>query len=298
VILQLEPEFPDNTSWRFVDKNFVFPNPNDPFQTPFPEVVNFNNLYFDQLFVDFVAVKVGDVNASASGNFADDDTEERSFEGTLSIQTEEMELRAGETYRLAFRAPEAAIFGYQFTLNFDRHALAFEDIVPALAGAEHFGLALLDEGAITASWNGANAVELAEGEELFTLVFQARRNALLSQALTLDSRFTAAEAYNSQGSRLNVVLGFSGQMEKANFTLYQNTPNPFSGVTNIGFHLPEAAPVTVTVMDMSGKVMKMIRGDFGKGYNEVQIDDLKTSGVYYYRVDTPEFTATRKMVVQ
>lgn len=298
VILQLDPVFQNNTSWRFVAKSFVFPDPTQPFQTPFPEVITLNNLNTDHLFADFVAVKIGDVNGSASGNFTGEEAEERSFEGTLAIHTEEMELQAGETYRLAFRASETDLFGYQFTLNFDRQALSFEDIIPGLAGAEHFGLALLDEGSITTSWNGANAVELSKDQKLFTLVFKARRNARLSELLTLGSRFTVAEAYNSQGGHLNVTLGFSGQTEKGNFMLYQNTPNPFTGGTNIGFHLPEAAPVTIRVVDVSGKVVKMIRGDFSQGYNDVQIDDMKTSGVYYYRVDTPTHTATRKMVVQ
>jgi large repetitive protein len=53
VILQIEPGFPNNTSWRFVDKTFVFPNPANPFQTTFPEVINYNNLSADQLNANF-----------------------------------------------------------------------------------------------------------------------------------------------------------------------------------------------------------------------------------------------------
>ncbi|MBK7410672.1 MAG: hypothetical protein IPJ40_23035 [Saprospirales bacterium] len=44
VILQIEPGFPNNTSWRFVDKDYVFPNPSNPFAATFPEVINYNNL--------------------------------------------------------------------------------------------------------------------------------------------------------------------------------------------------------------------------------------------------------------
>jgi len=40
LILNITDEFPTNTSWRFVDKDFVFPNPANPFATTFPETIN------------------------------------------------------------------------------------------------------------------------------------------------------------------------------------------------------------------------------------------------------------------
>lgn len=69
-------------------------------------------------------------------------------------------------------------------------------------------------------------------------------------------------------------------------------------MTTVGFHLPEAAPVSITVMDLSGRTLKVFRGDFEKGYNEIRLNGLNTSGVYYYRLDTPTHSATRKMIIQ
>ncbi|MBK6622520.1 MAG: T9SS type A sorting domain-containing protein [Saprospirales bacterium] len=176
--------------------------------------------------------------------------------------------------------------------------LEFVEMIPGLAGEEHFGFALLEEGAITSSWNRAEAVQLGEGDVLFSLVWKAKKAGLLSGALALNSRFTSAEAYDPQSGRLNIDLNFDNKKESTTFGLYQNAPNPFTGATTIGFHLPEAATATITVMDLSGKVLKLVRGEFAKGYQEIQLKDLTTAGVYYYRLDTPGFTATRKMVVQ
>jgi hypothetical protein len=64
LILGIYTEFPDNTSWRFVPKSFVFPNPQNPFVTIFPEKITLSSSMQNQ---DFVAIKVGDVNNSASG---------------------------------------------------------------------------------------------------------------------------------------------------------------------------------------------------------------------------------------
>ena len=66
VILQIENSFPNNKSWRFVRKDYVFPNPVNPFSTMFPEVLNFNDLNEDALGSDLIAIKVGDVNLSAN----------------------------------------------------------------------------------------------------------------------------------------------------------------------------------------------------------------------------------------
>ncbi len=62
-ILGIYTEFPSNTSWRFVDANYVFPGGN-PFGETFPEVVGINNISEEELDVNFIGVKVGDVNES------------------------------------------------------------------------------------------------------------------------------------------------------------------------------------------------------------------------------------------
>lgn len=65
LILYVTTDFANNESWRFVDAGFVFPNPLNPFETPFPEVGSFNNL-FENHKIDFIGIKVGDVNGSAN----------------------------------------------------------------------------------------------------------------------------------------------------------------------------------------------------------------------------------------
>jgi hypothetical protein len=63
LILGIYLELPANTSWRFVEEAFVFPNPANPFQTAFPETVNC--IAFPAADADLVGIKVGDVNNTA-----------------------------------------------------------------------------------------------------------------------------------------------------------------------------------------------------------------------------------------
>jgi hypothetical protein len=119
---------------------------------------------------------------------------------------------------------------------------------------------------------------------------------MLSELMSVGSRYTNAEAYGANNEQLDVALSFGDDaVANAGFELYQNTPNPFVGETQIGFNLPEASDVTITINDVTGKTLKVIRGEFAKGYNNVNVNDLP-SGVMYYTLESGDFTATLKMI--
>ena len=306
MILFIDSEFANNTSWRFVDANFVFPDATNPFATAFPEIVDINGLV-EAIAQDFVGVKTGDVNESAVPNNVSG-ADDRSFNGELNFKVKDQILEAGETQELVFTSNDfKAIAGYQYTLNFNTDLLEFVNVTAGdLTGMNesNFGLSLLNEGAITTSWTSNEAVSLKADAELFTVTFKAKQATQLSEALTVNSRYTAAEAYdvsteNGQLNLLNVNLRFEDAAAISSpFALMQNTPNPFRDQTVIGFVLPEATSATLTVFDVSGKQLKLISGDYEAGYNEVSLDkeDL-AEGILYYQLETAANTATRKMLL-
>lgn len=63
LILSIIPEFPENTSWRFVDVNYRFPDPSNPFQETFPETISGQG---PGVAHDFIGIKTGDVNNGAA----------------------------------------------------------------------------------------------------------------------------------------------------------------------------------------------------------------------------------------
>lgn len=67
LILGLDLQFLSNTSWRFVDAAYIFPDPTKPWLEKFPEEVYFNKLASNGN-ANFVAIKIGDINASAKVN--------------------------------------------------------------------------------------------------------------------------------------------------------------------------------------------------------------------------------------
>jgi hypothetical protein len=297
VILVIEENFPNNTSWRFVDKDYLFPTPTNPWADPngFPEVISYNNLQTSDLEADFVAIKVGDVNGSAATNLLGS-AEDRTMMGDLLFQAQDLDLKAGKTYEVPFFGDDQEVSGYQFTMELGE-GLELIQIGEGLATEENFGFAKLNDGALTTSWNEADVRQLGSEEVLFTLVIKAVQDGKLSDELSVSSRYTTAEAYQVDGKLLNVQLSFGNSIAEG-FELYQNVPNPFTGVTRIGFRLPEAGAATLTIMDASGRVINVVKGEYARGYNEVQLSDFAgVSGVLYYQLDTPTHSATRKMVI-
>ena len=81
------------------------------------------------------------------------------------------------------------------------------------------------------------------------------------------------------------------------YALYQSRPNPTTGTATIAFDLPEEAPVTLTVYDISGrKVLTLVDETLTIGTHERTISGL-TPGVYVYRLNAGTFTAAKKSVV-
>jgi hypothetical protein len=303
LILNVTDKFPNNTSWRFVDANYNFPNTQVPFAPPFPEVCNINDLVAGNSAAKFVAVKIGDLNGNVTTNLLGN-PEDRTAGPELKLSANDRNLKAGETVTVNFSADLSGILGYQFTLNFNREALQLESLEPGEAADEsNFGMTLLSEGAITASWNQLAAVEGLQSQQVFSLTFRAMADGKLSDMLGVDSRFTKAASFGSDGESGTVTLRFTGEdgsfVMQDRFELYQNMPNPFQGATTIAFHLPEASTATLTIFDVAGKVVKELRGDFSKGFHEVNIgqNELPMRGVFYYRLATPTHTATKKMTV-
>jgi len=85
----------------------------------------------------------------------------------------------------------------------------------------------------------------------------------------------------------------------AKFNLSQNYPNPFNPSTKIQFEIPVDANVKLSVYDNSGKLVSVISDGFKPaGYYTVDFNAANlSSGVYFYKLETPQYTKVLKMSV-
>lgn len=84
-----------------------------------------------------------------------------------------------------------------------------------------------------------------------------------------------------------------------NYALGQNYPNPFNPTTKIKFDLPRNSQVRLEVYNNLGQLVKLLYDGYTKaGYYETQFDGSGlSSGMYYYRLSTPEYVETKKMIL-
>jgi photosystem II stability/assembly factor-like uncharacterized protein len=96
----------------------------------------------------------------------------------------------------------------------------------------------------------------------------------------------------------NLPSGINNNSQTAsNFVLKQNYPNPFNPETNITFELKQKAYVTLKVFDLSGKeVAKLVDGTKTSGSYNVKFNGANlSSGVYFYKLESGEYSEVKKM---
>lgn len=101
-------------------------------------------------------------------------------------------------------------------------------------------------------------------------------------------------------------LGFVNQLTSAetnaspqNFKLHQNYPNPFNPSTVIAFNLPAPVSVRLSVYNSSGVLVQtLVDQTLNAGAHRVPFNGSSiASGVYFYRLETPFGSTSKKMTL-
>ncbi|HMQ79919.1 MAG TPA: T9SS type A sorting domain-containing protein [Ignavibacteria bacterium] len=102
----------------------------------------------------------------------------------------------------------------------------------------------------------------------------------------------------ASGDDPNGIQPISGNIPTA-FSLDQNYPNPFNPVTNIKFGIPKAGNVKIVIYDISGReVTRLVDRELKAGYYNADFNAANlASGVYFYRLESKDFTDVKKMVL-
>ncbi|MEM9548572.1 MAG: HYR domain-containing protein [Bacteroidota bacterium] len=291
LILGVTTEF-ENDSWRFVDSEYEFSDIYSPF--PYDEVVNIDDLMLNISGADMVAVKIGDVNGSAStqlknnlnGSILRSNLKKKLVLKKISID--------GETY-IEFKASEdGLLYGFQFTgfLN----GIQVEGIKD---GAIHMSPEMIvnTSDKFRVSWSEAKGVQVVENDVLFSLkIDDSRANGLLKLA---EDDILVSEIYFNSLTQQSLEFEwrnteFSNQL----FRLDQNEPNPFKGFTEIGFYLPKAGDITLTIYSVDGKELYQATEFFKSGQNNIPLHTRKLGlkGVLIYEIKGNGMKETKRMI--
>lgn len=279
LILGIYTELPNNTSWRFIHKYQNFIDPQNPFGTTFRESVTLPFVNQNYEYLDFVAIKIGDVNGTAVTNarpVPDDRTTD-----TLFLDCKDRYVRQGEVFSIQFSTSEKA-FSYQSTMELD--GLEIQEI-PQQTEADIHNFGVFQD-AISFSMDGADS---------FSLTLRALKSGMLSDLTGLSGRITSTEAYSADQTKMNLALRFhdaddplTPSVIAPEFRLFGCQPNPWQNTSNISFEIPDPGKVSLDIFDAEGRVILMREDNFPAGVNRFFLDSksVPNDGILYYRVET------------
>jgi hypothetical protein len=142
------------------------------------------------------------------------------------------------------------------------------------------------------------------GQQRYLLDLDREQRLVPGQTLSLEPGETRS---------LKLILGSESYAEQASdgisLTAFQNelrgnAPNPFDGATTLSYVLATDQEVTLSIYNVLGqRVRTLVQGRKKRGLHRVTWDGTTEygqpagSGVYFYRLQGEDFTATRKMVL-
>jgi hypothetical protein len=106
--------------------------------------------------------------------------------------------------------------------------------------------------------------------------------------MDFDNQFTYSKV---------IIATISGSIV---YALDQNYPNPAHQSTSFGYSLPVRTMVNISLYDMQGRLVKSLVNETknaGSHTYTLGTDNL-TKGIYYYKMQTADFSTTRRLIVQ
>ena len=295
--LILDPTDPNLASmkgWRFVEQGVELDIDN-----PLSLLIQENSLIDlfteEKLDVAFTAIKVGDLNNTASTSGLQL-SESRNAKESLPIHIEDKLVNEGDIIAVPVTIPDLKnIVGLQFAFEFD--GLELIDLEPGKANPQHYKR--LNNNKINVAWDEFSQNQSADYFMEFT--FRASNSGSIRDMIGIDQKNMPAIAYQEQETIVIPQLNFIEKLvAENNFALLSNQPNPFKTQTAIQFVLPTEQAVMLEVFDLAGKLVlsRKIQGLKGKNTHMLGSDAIgDNTGIYVYQLVAKEGILSDKLIV-
>jgi hypothetical protein len=158
---------------------------------------------------------------------------------------------------------------------------------------------------VTGVWNETDekymfsmAAPAGINENLLSFPYEINTSESFILELKSETDNTIKE-YSFEISNTGIVSEEYEKEQPIRYHLSQNYPNPFNPSTRIEYSLPEASNVRLEVYNSLGKkIMEIVNGQKPAGNYTATFDASNlSSGVYLYKLTTPSFTQTKKMLL-
>jgi hypothetical protein len=291
LLLGITNNFPNNTVWRFARANFVFPNPANPFLSPFPGFANDTLPYTTPILdtIGAIGIKLGDVNGSALTDALPQADERDARPGSVFLELPDQELAAGAVVEIPIFASRQ-LEGFQGSFSVENAEIIDFEAISGISD-EHFSLSP-DKNTLLVACDQAGIAH-------FSLKIRSLREARLRDMLSLKKAPLKAEAYTQEpgGPLQSTGLALRFHPDKTmGMQLYQNQPNPARERTDIPCYLPDAGQTSLEILDATGRLLHTQTAWLPAGPQVIQVS-LKNvpKGLLFYRLRSGAASLARKM---
>jgi poly-gamma-glutamate synthesis protein (capsule biosynthesis protein) len=144
-------------------------------------------------------------------------------------------------------------------------------------------------------WKGYNSISsISYPNDYYWVQFKINESVLSANVYYSETKFT--DIVTSRDKEQTYIPD--------EFVLYQNYPNPFNPITTIQYELPVSTNVQLKIYDILGKEVRTVTSEFQQPGKKIYKWDGKddggrvvSSGVYFYKLQTSEFSQTKKLLL-
>jgi len=270
----------------------------DPWVSDMPEDYFISRLEGD-MKIDFIGVKIGDVNGSVVPNLQSRAIDNRSSRWALSFTTEDKVIKGGQSDYISFYSDSyERVSGWQMTLEYDADNIDVLSIYSDVLDIDEsqYNIASQDQGWITISYNGEEPLDVDPSEPIFKIGVSAHDHVRAGNIFGITSKVTHAEAYRGLNEIVNVQLRIQ---ELSSINIITARPNPWKNHTDIEFTISADGECKWEVFDLSGQLIHTYTARYNAGNNSYRIDRslISSAGVYYVKLTTKEQSEDYKLVV-
>jgi hypothetical protein len=271
----------------------------------------------------FTGTKVGDVDCNALPGAFSGETPINAFlppTGGISIATT---ANTTKTIKVVLNTPKA-VSGWQMGINYNLGDLTIGQVTDGNEGlflnADNFYKsedATAQKGKLNALWFSENGTALnLNNKVLFTFVVNAKSNmSKLETKLDLNQFAAGLKFYDNTGNLIKNIglrleesngLGLgNNNLEERAFNLepsadmdVQVSPVPFSNALWFAVNMPFDESATLSIFDMTGRLMLQNKQLLQKGRNDFEMDDLSDfpAGVYTYILKAGTLSKVGKLI--
>ena len=124
------------------------------------------------------------------------------------------------------------------------------------------------------------------------LIYSLEGNSFVGEFLATKNKLVSIELATPDGASAEAKIIAD------TYALSQNYPNPFNPNTTIKFTLPILDDIILSIFNVNGQKISEFSGRYETGTHSIEWDASDfSSGVYFYKLETSEFSETKKMIL-